>query len=55
MTTDSLIEEIAERLYRDQSLAWSGKEWDWSNAVEEVKDRFRIHARNRTQPWREPF
>ena len=44
------IEKKAADLYRAQSKAWSGNEWPWSKASDEVKEKFRAHARNGTHP-----
>lgn len=44
------IEKKAQELYHAQSRAWSGTAWAWSKASEDVKEKFRAHARAGTHP-----
>lgn len=44
------IESKAKEKFEAQTLAWTGNVWDWNAASEEVKERFRIHARSNTRP-----
>ena len=44
------IEEKAKALYAAQTRAWSGTVWAWSKASDEVKEKFRAHARAGTHP-----
>jgi|GEM_PF-6142206 len=44
------IEAQAQALYHAQTRAWSGTAWAWTKASDEVKEKFREHARNGTHP-----
>jgi hypothetical protein len=41
LMTDDEIEKRAADLFKVASLAVTNHEWDWDEASEEVKDRFR--------------
>lgn len=44
------IEKAAQELYHAQTRAWSGSAWAWTKASDEVKEKFRAHARAGTRP-----
>ena len=44
------IEKRAQELYHAQTRAWTGTAWSWTEASDEVKEKFRAHARNETRP-----
>lgn len=45
------IESRAETIYRQETVAWTGNEWDWAKASHEVREKFLQKARERQEPY----
>jgi hypothetical protein len=44
------IVKAAKALYEETSRAWTGIEWDWDTATNEVQQRFIKHIRDGSAP-----
>lgn len=50
MTGRRDLDLAAQKLYHEQTRAWSGVAWEWTKADEEVKEKFRAHVLAGTRP-----